>query len=215
MYGDPRLAPERTSTFDIGIEKRAFSDRLRIEATYFRTRLSEIIAFDFSGAIDPATDPFGRFGGYLSTDGGVTQGIELAGEVAPTRGFVFEASYTFNDAEPPRGVSEDQTQAYGIPRNQFSLVASKSFGPRVSLSFDLYASSSYLAPIFDPVTFASRVYRFDGYVKSDLVGSYRIPVGKTGLRLFGKIENLFDETIYASGFLTPGRYATGGISYEF
>jgi iron complex outermembrane receptor protein len=186
-----------------------------LEATYFRTHLSEIIVFDFSGAIDPATDPFGRFGGYLSTDGGVTQGIELSGEVAPRRGLSLEASYTFNDAEPPRGVSPDQSQAYGIPRSQFSLVVSKSFGPKVSLSLDLYASSSYLAPIFDPVTFESRVYRFDGYAKADLVGSYRIPLGNTALRLFGKIENLFDQTIYVSGFLTPGRYATGGLSFEF
>jgi iron complex outermembrane receptor protein len=215
VYGDPRLAPERTATFDVGVETRTWSDRLRLEAAYFRTRLSEIIVFDFSGAIDPATDPFGRFGGYLSTDGGTTQGIELASEVAPSRGFVLKASYTFNDAEPPRGISEDQSQAYGIPRSQFSLVASKSFGPRLSLSFDLYASSSYLAPIFDPVTFESRAYRFDGYVKADLVGSYRIALGNTGLRLFGRIENLLDETIYASGFLTPGRYATFGLSYEF
>jgi iron complex outermembrane receptor protein len=215
VYGDPRLAPESTSTFDAGIEKRAFSDRLRVEATYFHTRLNEIIVFDFSGAIDAATDPFGRFGGYLSTDGGVAQGIELVSEVAPGRDLDVKASYTFNDAEPPRGVSEDQSQAFGIPRSQFSLLASKRFGPRFALSFDLYASSSYLAPIFDPVGFESRVYRFDGYVKADLVGSYRLPLGGTSLRLFGKIENLFDETIYASGFLTPGRYASGGISFEF
>jgi outer membrane receptor protein involved in Fe transport len=91
-------------------------------------------------------------------------------------------------------------------------VATKSFGPRLALSFDLLATSSYLAPVFDLSAFVSRVYRFDGYVKADLVAAYRFPIG---LRLFGKIENLFDETIDASGFRTPGRYAVAGAAYEF
>jgi iron complex outermembrane receptor protein len=215
VYGDPRLSPERTVTFDLGIEQIALSDRARMEATYFRTRLSEIIVFDFSGAIDPSTDPFGRFGGYLSTDGGVTQGLELALSLAPRQGFDLKTSYTFTDAEPPRGVSPDQEQAFAIPRHQFTLVAAKSFGSSFSLAFDLLASSSYLAPVFDLSTFQSRVYRFDGYVKADLVASYRLPVGGTGLRFFGKIENLLDETIHASGFRTPGRYALAGVAYEF
>jgi iron complex outermembrane receptor protein len=170
-----------------------------MEATYFRTRLSEIIVFDFSGAIDPATDPFGRFGGYLSADGGVTQGLELSLSLSPRRSFDLKAAYTFTDAEPPQGVSPDQEQAFAIPRHQLALVAAKSFGSRLSLAFDLLATSSYLAPIFDLTSFQSRVYRFDGYAKADLVASYRLPLGGTRLRLFGKIENLLDETIHASG----------------
>jgi vitamin B12 transporter len=215
VYGDPRLSPERTKTFDAGIAQSLFAERLRLEATYFRTRLSEIIVFDFSGAIDPATDPFGRFGGYLSTDGGVTQGIELASEIAPVAGLDVKASYTYNDAEPPRGVSPDQAQAFAIPRHQFSLVTSRSFGPRFALGFDLYASSSYLAPVLDLTTFASRVYRFDGFVKADLVASYRLPVAGTHLRFTAKVENLFDEVIHASGFRTPGRFALVGATFEF
>jgi iron complex outermembrane receptor protein len=215
VYGDPRLSPERTLAFDVGVEQTAFSDKARMEATYFRTRFSEILVFDFSGAIDPATDPFGRFGGYLSTDGGVTQGLELALSLSPRRGLDLKTAYTFTDAEPPRGVSPDQKQAFAIPRHQLSLVAAKSFGSSFFLGFDLLATSSYLAPVLDLGTFASRVYRFDGYVKADLVASYRLPLGGSGLRLFGKIENLLDERIDASGFRTPGRWAVGGIAYEF
>lgn len=213
VFGDPRLPPERSVAFDVGIEQDAFSHRARFEATYFRTRLSRIVVFDFSGAIDPSSDPFGRFGGYLSTDGGVTQGLELAFDLSPARGVDFKTSYTFTDAEPARGVSPDQRQAFAIPRHQLSLVAVKSFGASASVAFDLLATSSYLAPVFDLPTFTSRVYRFEGYVKADLSASYRLPLG--GLRLFGKIENLLDETIHASGFPTPGRYALGGVAYDF
>ncbi len=212
VYGDPRLSPERTIAFDLGVEQTAFSDSVRMEATYFRTRLSEIIIFDFSGAIDPATDPFGRFGGYLSTDGGVTEGLELALSLSPQPGLDLKTSYTFTDAEPPRGVSPDQEQAFAIPRHQLTLVAAKRFGARFSLAFDLLASSSTIAPVFDLSTFSSRVYRFESYVKADLVSSYSLPAG---LRLFGKVENLFDDAVQASGFRTPGRYALAGVAYEF
>lgn len=211
-FGDPRLSPERTRTFDLGFEKDFASSRARASATYFRTRLSEIIIFDFSGLIDPATDPFGRFGGYVSTDGGTTQGLELTGLFALGRGLHLNTSYTFTDAEPPAGVTDDQSQAFVVPRHQFAMVLSQTIGTSLTLSLDLVATGSYLAPIFDPVTFASRVYRFESAVKSDLAVSYRFT---SGIRLFGKVENLFDQQIYESGFRTPGRYALVGAAFEF
>ena len=212
VFGDPRLRPEKTVTFDVGVEQSLLSQRARVSATYFQTRLEEIIIFDFSGAINPETDPFGRFGGYLSTDGGTTKGVELVGNVVIGSGLHLNTSYTYTDAEPPTGVSEDQTQAFVVPKHQFALVATQLIGPRLVVSFDLVASSSYLAPIFDPATFASRVYRFAGFVKSDLAASYRFPAG---IRLFGKVENLFDQQIFESGFRTPGRYALVGAAFEF
>ena len=212
VFGDPRLRPERTVTFDVGVEQSLLSQRARVSATYFQTRLKEIIIFDFSGAINPATDPFGRFGGYLSTGGGTTKGVELVGNVVVGSGLHLNTSYTYTDAEPPTGVSEDQTQAFVVPKHQLAFIATQLIGPRLTLSFDLVASSSYLAPIFDPATFASRVYRFASFVKSDLAASYRFPAG---IRIFGKVENLFDQQIFASGFSTPGRYALVGAAFEF
>jgi iron complex outermembrane receptor protein len=212
VYGDPRLRPERTVTFDAGIEQSLLSQRARVSATYFHTQLNEIIIFDFSGAIDPATDPFGRFGGYLSTDGGTTQGLELVGNVVMDHGLHLNTAYTYTDAEPPAGVSGDQTQAFAVPKHQLAFVATQMIGTSLTVSFDLVASSSYLAPIFDPITFASRVYRFDSFVKSDLAVSYRFPAG---VRLFGKIENVLDQQIFESGFRTPGRYALFGAAFEF
>ena len=212
VFGDPRLSPERSRTFDMSVEQSFLSQRARVSATYFQTRLAELIIFDFSGGIDPATDPFGRFGGYLSTDGGTTRGLELVGNFVAGNGLHLNTSYTYTDAEPPAGVTEDQTRAFVIPRHQFALVATQLIGRRVTLSFDLVASSSYLAPIFDPGAFASRVYRFESYVKSDFVASYRF---EAGFRLFGKVENLFDQQIFESGFRTPGRYALVGAAFDF
>src|SRR2546421_5963490 len=99
----------------------------------------------------------------------------------------------------------------------FSLVATQRVGRRVLINFDFAASSDYIAPIFNPVTFASRGYRFRGMAKADLGGSYTLPLGgeARSLRFFGYVDNLFDREYFESGFRTPGRTGRAGASFIF
>jgi outer membrane receptor protein involved in Fe transport len=84
------------------------------------------------------------------------------------------------------------------------------------VNFDYAASSNYLAPIFDPLTFASRAYRFDGYSKADLGATYTIPFSESrSLKLFGNVDNLFDNDYFESGFRTPGRTGRAGAMFVF
>ncbi|MCA1607443.1 MAG: TonB-dependent receptor, partial [Acidobacteria bacterium] len=92
--GDPRLRPERSIAFDAGIDQSLGDNRLRLSATYFYTRLQEVIGFDFSGRINPQTDPFGRFLGFLNTGGGLARGLELSAAASPTRALSAFVSYT-------------------------------------------------------------------------------------------------------------------------
>jgi outer membrane receptor protein involved in Fe transport len=174
-----------------------------------------VVIFDFSGAIRPETDPFGRFGGYRLVDGGKAQGLEVEVTAEPARGFRLGAAYTYNGAEPPNRQPQDLPQAYVIPKHQFSLVATQRLGGFQG-TLALAASDSYLAPVLDPLTFASRTYRFEGIVKADFVASYSFRVSERGsLRLFGKIANLLDRTYFESGFATPGRVGMGGVALAY
>jgi vitamin B12 transporter len=216
VYGDPRLGPERSIAFDAGWDQEMAGNRLRTSATFFYTHLKEMIIFDFSGAIDPATDPFGRFGGYRRVDGGKVRGLELNVTAAPFGGLNLGAAYTYTDAEPPQSGFEGLPQAYGIPKHQFSLVATQHFTPNLYVNLDMTLSDSYFAPIFDPVTFASRHYRLDGITKIDLGMSYTVPVSGMGnLRFYAKMDNLADQRYYENGFRTPGRMGVGGVAFEF
>ena len=48
------------------------------------------------------------------------------------------------------------------------------------------------------------------------MASYRIPVAdRRALRIYGKVENLFDRRYYESGFRTPRATALGGLQFEF
>jgi len=216
VFGDPRLRPDRSIAVDAGVDQTLFNNRLRASATYFYTRLQEVIIFDFSGIINPATDPFGRFGGYRNTSGGIARGVELSVDVIPTRALNVAASYSYTKSLQRTPQVAGVLQSLIIPDHQFSLVATQRFGRRIMLNFDLATSSSYLAPVLDPSNFATRAYRFSGLAKADLGASYTLPIGESSsLRFFGYVDNLFGREYFESGFRTPGRVGRAGASFSF
>lgn len=207
--GDPRLRPERSIAFDAGVDQEFFSNRVRASATYFYTRLQEVIDFDSSGRVNPATDPFGRFFGYLNTRGGLARGVELSATLTPTSTLDLFTSYTYTNSDE-RVPNAAGIRSFIIPDHQFSLVATQRLGRRVLVNFDFVASSNYLVPIFP------RIYRFDGLVKADLGASYTLPLeGARAIRFYGKVENLFDQRYFEGGFRTPGRTGVGGAAFSF
>jgi iron complex outermembrane receptor protein len=216
VFGDPRLKPDRSVAFDAGLDQTLYKNRLRASATYFYTQLQKVIIFDFSGLIDPATDPFGRFGGYVNTDGGIARGVELSLTAKPARAFDLSAAYTYTKSLQRKPQVPGVLRSLVVPDHQFSLVATERFGRRVMVNFDFAASSDYLAPIFDSRTFTSRAYRFRGLVKADLGGSYTLPFNETrSLRFFGYLDNLFGYEYFENGFRAPGRTGRAGATFAF
>jgi outer membrane receptor protein involved in Fe transport len=88
--------------------------------------------------------------------------------------------------------------------------------PRVQLVALVTLASSYLAPLSDAVTFVSRDVQFDGLHRLDLTARYRHPASaRRSLRIFGRVNNVTDQTYFESGFRTPGRVVAGGAAIEF
>jgi len=214
VWGDPRLRPERSVSFDVGVDQWLVDSRVRLSASYFYTALQEIIVFDFSGVIDPATDPFGRFGGYRNSGGGLARGAEFSVSATPTTSLSLLASYTYtnSDSRTPTVPAENFSKVLGISDHMFSFTAVQRLARSIDLSFDFYAASKY------PLTFFSspRVFEFDGPVKADLVASYTRPVGESkSLRFYGKLDNLFNKTYWESGFTAPDRWGIVGVGFSF
>ena len=210
--GDPRLRPERSIAFDVGIDQSFRDNRLRLSATYFYTRLQEVIGFDFSGRINPQTDPFGRFFGFLNTGGGLARGLELSATASPTRALNVFVSYTYtnSDQSAPQISGSGIISSLVIPDHQLSAVVTQRIGRRAFVNFDLTATSDYLAPVF-PL-----VYRFKSLIKADLGASYELPLTEQRrLRFFGYVDNLFNRDNFESGFRTPGRTGRAGASLSF
>jgi outer membrane receptor protein involved in Fe transport len=214
--GDPYLKPEKTLAFDFGLEQNLFKNRARLTAVYFYTTLDETIGF---GNVVPNIGNTTRpFGGYLNTKGGIARGGEFSANVRATSGTDIFASYTYtnSDQRTPQVSGNPNIQTLGIPKHQFTFVATQ----RIKdfwINFDFLATGSYLAPIFSNSTFSTYVYRFDGNRRADLTAGYNFKLRneKLSLRLFGTIENLFDYEYYENGFRTVGRNGRIGLSFGF
>jgi iron complex outermembrane receptor protein len=214
VYGDPLLTPEHSIGLDAGVDQRFLRNRLKLSATYFYTWLENVIGFDSAGLIDASIDPFGRSFGYVNRQGGISRGVELSATASPIQSVNLSAAYTFTNAVERTPVVGSVISAFAIPKNQFSFLANHRVTSRLLLTFDLLASSDYLAPIFGQVS--TSVYRFDGIHKASLGGSYRLPLTEyKAIRFFVRADNLFNQNYFESGFPTPGRTGIGGVQLDF
>src|SRR5439155_15003268 len=140
--GDPNLKPEKTIAFDAGIEQNAAKDRMRLTATWFYTRLADIIGFaNVAPNIGTTIRPFG---GYDNEKGGIARGIEFSGKVKATTSTDIFASYTFtnSDQRTPQVSGSRVLQTLGIPNHQFTLVATQRF-KKFWLNFDFLATGTF------------------------------------------------------------------------
>jgi iron complex outermembrane receptor protein len=210
LYGDPGLRPDRSSSIDVGIDQMLWNSRVQLSATYFYTRLNQVIIFDSSGVINQFTDPLGRNGGYRNTGGGLARGVEFRSDVAATRSLQLTASYTYVDARLATPLVPGVWQTYEIPRHQYSAFATQRFGSRLVAYFGYAGTSSYLDPV------SSRAFRFPGPSRAQTAISYRRPLREfSAVRLYLKTDNLFNQPYFENGYRTPGIGVTAGTQWEF
>jgi len=213
-FGDPRIAPERSLAMDGGIDQYMANSRVRVSATYFYTRLQEVIGFDFSGVINTRTDPYGRSSGYRNTGGGLARGLELSTEASVARGTRLQAAYTFTNADERNStLIGGSVSSIRISRHMFTALATQRLWQNLEVTFDLFAASDYVFPLFAG---GSRPFVFDGPVKADAVVRYTKPLGeRTRLEFYTRIENVFNRIYFEDGFRTPKAWAVGGLKLGF
>jgi len=214
VYGDPRLKPEHSTALDAGIDQAFWHGRLKTSASYFYTWIQDVINFDTSGLINPGTDPFGRFIGYLNTRGGISRGAEVSATLAATRSLRITSGYTYVNAIERTPIVGDVIQTFGVPKNQFSLLVTEQATKRLLLTFDTIQSSSYLDPIYG--NFVTQTYKFSGLRKLNLGASYRLPISEyKAVRFFARANDILNQSYFENGFRTAGRTAMGGMQFEF
>lgn len=125
--GNPDLRPERSVTFDGGLEQRLFGNRVRLEATLYHHDYRDQINYQ---VVDPATFQ----GTFVNVGETRARGVEVAAEAAPRANLRVFAQYTLLDGVVQvSGDAFNPVYATGRPllrrpRHQGSLSAS--FGGR-------------------------------------------------------------------------------------
>ena len=213
FWGAPSLAPERSASYDAGLDQWFAGGKGRLSATVYYTGLDDVVLFDF-GVIDSTTDPWGRFGGFRNSGGAISRGIEIDGSVTPSGFTTLRASYAYvnSDSQTPTAPGTDFYKMLGVSDHVFALTAMQTLGKRLDVVFDLSAVSGY------PV----RIYRvagwldFPGPIKADAALTYRIPLERArGIDIYAKIENILNRQYYEDGFASPRIWAVGGMRFRF
>ena len=201
--GNPDLDPERSTTFDVGVEQRLFASRLRASLTFFHHDYEDQIAYS---VVD-----FETFEGtYVNLAKTRAQGLEVALEARPLPELALYGQYTYLDGEileSPSGF--DPIYAAGEPllrrpKNQGSLGAELTF-PRWSAGATLVLVGERADSDFAAIGLTSNpgYARLDARLRVRLVGA---------LEAFVVADNLLDEKYQeALGYPALGRSIRGGL----
>jgi outer membrane cobalamin receptor len=206
--GNPDLDPERSTTFDVGVEQRAFASRLRASATYFHHDYHDQIAYTI---VDFETFE----GSYVNLAHTRAQGLELALEARPLPELSLLGQYTYMDGEILDSPSDfDPVYAEGRallrrPKNQASFSAQLA-QPRWSAGLTLVYVGERADSDFVGLGLASDPsYRNPSYTRLDARLRVRIVAA---VEAFVVADNLFDaEYQEALGYPALGRSVRGGL----
>lgn len=201
--GNPDLAPERSRTFDLGLEQRLFDGRLRLEATAFQHTYLDQIAYT---VLDFTTFQ----GSYVNLGKSRARGLELGASAAPVPGLTLSGTYTLLDTEILVSTADfDPVYAAGQallrrPRHQGSLTAQGALR-RVTLAATLVAVGRRADSDFIGLGLDGNA----GYARLD--ARAKVDLGR-GLEAFVVAENLLDR-VYMDvlGYPALGRGVRGGV----
>jgi vitamin B12 transporter len=204
--GNPDLRPERSVTFDAGIEQRLAGNRLRVEATAFHHDYRDQINFQI---VDFATFQ----GSFVNLGRTRAQGLELAAEAAPHGGVRIFAQYTYLDGVVKvSGDAFNEVYAAGRallrrPKHQGSLTAAFG-GARVSGGGTLVLVGRRADSDFQNIGLTEN----EGYARLDLRARARIV---PRLEVVVIAENVLDRRYHEIlGYPALGRSVRAGLRFR-
>jgi len=204
--GNPDLEPERSRTFDAGLEQRFLRSRLRAQATAFHHVYLDQIAYQ---VVDFATFQ----GSYVNLGRSRARGVELSLEAAPTAGVSVGAQYTYTDGEVQASTADfDPVFAEGEallrrPRHQGALTAHARRG-RVGGGASLVLVGDRVDSDFIGLGLRSN----DGYARLD--ARMQVAIGG-GVEAFVAGENVLDrDYMEVLGYPALGRTLRAGVRYR-
>ena len=199
-FGNPDLQPEKSLSYDFGVDQKLWNNRIRLGLTYFQNNFRNLIA-----CCTPL--PTAPFGGPFNVGRARSAGIEFTGEVDVLPNLIASLNYTYTDSE---NLATDRPLPRE-PRHRWNIGLTWEPIPKLSLFTQVHVVSEQFEQF-------GEVYN-SGYTRVDIGGTWRI-LERTGwlqkLELTARIQNLLNEG-YAEvrGFPALGINALVGLRASF
>jgi vitamin B12 transporter len=203
-FANPGLRPERSESWDAGVDQRFWRDRVRLGVTYFENSFRDLIQLTFNPADCPPGNPFGC---PVNVGRARSEGVEVSAEVDLLDTLTFSGTYTFTD-------TKDLTT--GGPLRRF---------PPHRYTFGLTWTPERALTLFSEVVVVSSQFeregfpRNPGYHRVDLGGRYRLAERRgawPALEAFARLNNVTDQSyMEVLGFRALGIHVLAGLEARY
>lgn len=196
-YGDVNLRPEKNAGWDLGVEQSLLGGKMTMGATYFHNDFDDLINFDSS------------LSKYRNIGRAMTRGVELTATLRPVDELTLRAGYTYSETED----KETGLELLRRPRNKINFDSNYRFLKNASVNLGIIYVGTRFDNVYDPATYASTRVKMGDYMLVNLSATYDIA---KNLRIFGRVDNLFDRSYEeVTGYGTAGISAFGGVKASF
>jgi len=193
-YGNPDLEPEKSTGWELGIEQKAWDDRITAGVTFFRNEIRDSFQYTVTNFMTYA-------GIYEQSSGFETKGVEAFISADITTNLNLALNYTYTDVDDNAG---GPAAGLRIPLNQANLRVSC----RPTAQLNTYWKTGYVGnrQDFGGVSLSE-------YWLMEIGAGYQV---SSNLLIYGRIENLTDVSYeLAKGYETAGISAYAGARFTF
>ena len=214
--GDPDLRPERSRSWEVGLEQDLGAGRVTLGATYFDQQFSDLVEYAFAPAPPDSVN-------YFNVGGARADGVEASVTATPTATLTAAVGYTFlltRVTAPGFDPGPGAALAAGerlLRRPAHAGFVRLSWAPGRRLTAGADARYVGDRDDLDFTTFPFARVSLAPYALVGLSAAVDLSsAGRRGLVLRARADNLFDTTYQeVHGFRTPGRTLFLGAEVRF
>jgi vitamin B12 transporter len=209
--GNPNLKPERSNTFDAGIDQVMASDHLRFSGTFFGNTFYDIVSFAFGPTT--ASCPFGT-GAFFNTDKSRAYGANASIEAKPLAWLSVIGNYTYDDSRVLK--APNASDPAEIPGNRLLLRPLNSGDLILNAAFrrmDWNLAGYYVGRTTDSDFLGLGFTSLPSYVRLDLGTQFSLGRGITAVAHVGNLLNRHYQT--AIGYPALGLNYRAGLKYTW
>lgn len=198
---NPNLKPEKSQSFDAGIDQSLWQGRIQLSATYFWNRFRDLIVFQNASPLCP---PSATFGCPINISQSRTQGWELGATVKLRANLEAKVQYTMT-------LDRDLLSGRRLPRRPIDMAsAGLSYQPvdgaRLNVDYRFVGARNDNAA-------NTPSQRQGSFGVVNVSGSYDFA---DHWQAFGRIENLFNQDYEEVQFFgAPTRSVFGGVKFTY
>jgi len=198
--GNKNLQPDRSESWDCGVEQFLLGDRLTLGATYFQSEIKDLVDL---AQIDPSTWQ------YVNRNQSYIQGVEVSANAKVTDEWQTRASFAWIEAKESQ--PSGNARPYYRPRYTIGAETSYTFFKKLTVGTGVQCVVSRVGSDF--ATGIEQSVPVEDYTVARIFGRYAV---SDHFAITARVENVFGEKyVTRIGFPALGTGAYGGVEVTF